>query len=184
MFEGLALGTRIASVGTRAFHDSSPSSPNTATNGNRNGTHTPSSTSEDQNKAPRSQEELVAAEENRTDDHHSESTSTTGKARLLSMPKKLLMASAFALVTPVGMAIGTGVLRQFNGNDPSTLIALGTLDALSAGILMWVGIVEMWAGDWMFAGGELVHAGKTVTALGGLGLVGGMVLMSFLGKWA
>jgi hypothetical protein len=52
----------------------------------------------------------------------------------------MLMASAFALVTPVGMAIGIGVLHRFNGNDPSTLIALGTLDALSAGILVWVGI--------------------------------------------
>lgn len=80
------------------------------------------------------------------------------------------------------MAIGIGVLKQFNGNDPSTLIALGTLDAVSAGILTWVGVVEMWAGDWMF-GGELANAGPVVTSLAGFGLIAGMVLMSFLGKW-
>lgn len=50
------------------------------------------------------------------------------------MHVKLLMAAAFALITPLGMAIGIGVLNKFNGNDPSTIIALGTLDSFSAGI--------------------------------------------------
>ncbi|KAI0427150.1 hypothetical protein F5Y09DRAFT_333561 [Xylaria sp. FL1042] len=104
-------------------------------------------------------------------------------APTLSTPKKLLMASAFALVTPVGMAIGIGVLHTFNGNDPRTVIAIGSLDALSAGILLWVGVVEMWIADWMF-GGELADAKAATTALGGFGLVAGMVLMAFLGKWA
>ncbi|OTA90600.1 hypothetical protein M434DRAFT_390202 [Hypoxylon sp. CO27-5] len=126
MFEGLALGTRIASIGLRLKGDGSQS---------------------------------------------------------LSVSKKLLMAGAFAVTTPVGMAIGIGALKRFNGNDPSTLIALGTLDALSAGILIWVGVVEMWAGDWMF-GGELTDASLVMTLLGGFGLVAGMVLMSLLGKWA
>ncbi|EKG19072.1 Zinc/iron permease [Macrophomina phaseolina MS6] len=55
----------------------------------------------------------------------------------VTMLDKVVMASLFALVTPVGMAIGIGVLDQFNGNDPATLIAIGTLDAVSAGILAW-----------------------------------------------
>lgn len=55
------------------------------------------------------------------------------------------------------MAIGIGVLKNFNGNDPSTIIAIGTLDALSAGILAWVGVVEMRAHDWML-GGEMTTA--------------------------
>ncbi|KAJ3577192.1 hypothetical protein NPX13_g3372 [Xylaria arbuscula] len=101
----------------------------------------------------------------------------------LSMWEKLSMATAFALVTPVGMAIGIGVLHSFNGNDPSTVIAIGTLDAVSAGILLWVGVVEMWATDWLF-GGELEDASISTTALGGVGLVAGMVLMGLLGKWA
>ncbi|KAJ4323814.1 high-affinity Zn(2+) transporter zrt1 [Fusarium piperis] len=101
----------------------------------------------------------------------------------VSLTKKLILGAGFALVTPIGMGIGIGVLNVFNGNNPSTLIALGTLDALSAGILVWVGLVEMWAQDWMW-GGELTEAGPITTTLALFGLVCGMVLMSVLGKWA
>ncbi|KAH7013122.1 hypothetical protein EDB80DRAFT_863096 [Ilyonectria destructans] len=101
----------------------------------------------------------------------------------VSLTKKLLLASGFALVTPIGMAIGIGVLDVFNGNDPKTLIAIGTLDALSAGILIWVGLVEMWAHDWML-GGELTDANALTTILAMCGLLSGMILMSVLGKWA
>lgn len=96
--------------------------------------------------------------------------------------QKLIMAGTFALITPIGMAIGIGVLNQFNGNDPSTIVAIGTLDALSAGILAWVGIVEMLARDWMH--GKLLSAGliRTLTAM--FALISGLVLMSVLGKWA
>lgn len=100
------------------------------------------------------------------------------------LPTKALMAGSFALITPIGMAIGIGVLDSFNGNDRHTLIALGTLDALSAGVLVWVGVVDMWARDWVIAGGSLVDAGPTQVAVGGISLVAGMVLMSLLGKWA
>lgn len=97
------------------------------------------------------------------------------------MKNKFFLAAAFALVTPLGMAIGIGVLHTFNGNDPATIIAIGTLDALSAGILVWVGVVEMWAHDWML-GGEMTTAGPVHTALGMLALVAGMALMGLLGK--
>lgn len=100
----------------------------------------------------------------------------------VSIWTKLLMGAIFAITTPVGMAIGTGVLKQFNGNDPSTIIALGTLDALSAGVLLWVGLIEMLSHDWLH--GSLTTASWINVAIGFLGLVGGMVLMSFLGKWA
>lgn len=82
------------------------------------------------------------------------------------------------------MAIGIGVLSNFNGNDRDTIIAIGTLDALSAGILVWVAVVEMWAEDWLRGHGELLRTSPTVTFLAGSGLVAGMVIMSVLGKWA
>jgi zinc transporter 1/2/3 len=102
----------------------------------------------------------------------------------MSLSKKLLFASAFALVTPTGMAIGIGVIHHFNGNDPATVVALGTLDALSAGVLVWVGVYEMLGHDWMMPGGDLVSAPPLTAALGIAALVAGMALMSFLGKWA
>ncbi|EUC48340.1 hypothetical protein COCMIDRAFT_23885 [Bipolaris oryzae ATCC 44560] len=96
--------------------------------------------------------------------------------------QKLIMAGTFALITPIGMAIGIGVLDHFNGSDPSTLVAIGTLDALSAGILAWVGLVEMLARDWM--SGKLMNAGLIRTLSAMSALVAGLILMSVLGKWA
>jgi len=100
------------------------------------------------------------------------------------LPSKFIMALAFALVTPVGMAIGLGVLHTFNGNDAATIVVIGTLDAMSAGILAWVGIVDMWARDWVIEGGEMVDAKISKVVVGGISLVAGLVLMSLLGKWA
>ena len=145
MFEGIALGTRIASLG----HGTSAAAL---------------ATSVHCHDAPAVQF-----------DRSSPST--------VSFFKKLLLASGFAIITPIGMAIGIGVLHVFNGNDPSTIIAIGTLDALSAGILVWVGLVEMWAHDWML-GGELTNANVLTTVLAMIGLISGMILMSVLGKWA
>lgn len=99
-------------------------------------------------------------------------------------PNKILMGLAFAAITPLGMGIGIGVLNQFNGNDSTTLWVIGTLDALSAGVLIWVGLVDMWARDWVIHGGDMVEAKPLRLAVGLLSLVAGLVLMSFLGKWA
>ncbi|KAF1987307.1 Zip-domain-containing protein [Aulographum hederae CBS 113979] len=107
----------------------------------------------------------------------------------ISTVKKSGMAACFAVITPIGMAIGIGVLWSFNGNDPSTLVAIGTLDAFSAGILVWVGVVEMWAKDWGMVEGSrredsLMYAGPVATGLAMFALVAGMGIMSLLGKWA
>lgn len=98
-------------------------------------------------------------------------------------PFKALIASAFGLITPIGMAIGLGVLHSFNGNEKGTLVALGTLDALSAGILIWVGIVDMWARDWVIEGGEMLNVDWGDAITGFLSLMTGLILMSLLGKW-
>ncbi|ODA75992.1 hypothetical protein RJ55_08274 [Drechmeria coniospora] len=160
MFEGLALGTRIATIGTGSAADDG---------GADNAHDTDKSTSSPTDEAP------------------SVSSSAAPPAGL-SMKKKLGLASLFAFITPLGMAIGIGVLQKFNGNDRSTLVAIGTLDALSAGILVWVGVVEMWAADWMLGSHgkkpELSDASILTVTLAGFGLVAGMVLMSLLGKWA
>ncbi|KAK5167726.1 high-affinity Zn(2+) transporter zrt1 [Saxophila tyrrhenica] len=98
------------------------------------------------------------------------------------LARKIVMALGFAITTPIGMAIGIGVLSSFNGNDPSTIVAIATLDAFSAGILLWVGLVGMLFSDWWFR--PLATSGAVKTALGMLFLVSGLVLMSLLGKWA
>lgn len=113
-------------------------------------------------------------------------------ARIALLPSKFArfwrakfpMAVAFTLITPLGMAIGLGVINNFNGNEKSTIVAIGTLDALSAGILIWVGVVDMLARDWILDGGEMLHTSVGKTLVGGVSLFAGMILMSVLGKWA
>ncbi|KAF8423379.1 zinc/iron transporter [Tirmania nivea] len=103
-------------------------------------------------------------------------------AACASLTTRLLLALAFAAITPIGMVIGVGVLNKFNENDKHTLLTMATLDALSAGILVWVGAVEMWAADWL--NGDMRVAGPVKTILGLVSLTGGMALMGLLGKWA
>ncbi|PFH63001.1 hypothetical protein XA68_10413 [Ophiocordyceps unilateralis] len=174
VFEGLALGTRIATIGTDipnpiTIVDAAGSSPG----GEKTRSPSdPSITGEVSAGAP------------------DESAASPGPSVGLSMKKKLGLAALFAFITPIGMAIGIGVLQHFNGNDKSTLIAIGTLDALSAGILVWVGVVEMWAADWMTGSpghghvAELAEANLVTVTLSGFALLAGMALMSLLGKWA
>jgi zinc transporter 1/2/3 len=99
-----------------------------------------------------------------------------------SPPKKLLMGLAFSGTCPTGMAIGIGVRRSFNGSDGNTLLTLGTMDALSAGVLAWVAFVELWSADWLH--GDLRAPGWRKGAVAMLSLVLGAAGMSVLGKWA
>ncbi|KHO01040.1 Zinc/iron permease [Metarhizium album ARSEF 1941] len=167
VFEGLALGTRIATIGgSTDVHLLPPAAHHRSGGG----------VEHDTDKSAKSPTEETA------------DASSTLYSATLSMKKKLGLAALFAFVTPIGMAIGIGVLHKFNGNDKSTIIAIGTLDALSAGILVWTGVVEMWAADWMTGShghrAELADANMLTVCLGGFGLVAGMAVMSFLGKWA
>ncbi|KAI6779936.1 uncharacterized protein J7T54_000236 [Emericellopsis cladophorae] len=162
IFEGLALGTRIAALGTgQHIHT--------------HGLPEPSADSE----AHKTADTLPIA---------SSSSSSSSLVAGVPLGRKLILASLFAFITPIGMAIGIGVLDQFNGRNKATLIAIGTLDAVSAGILVWVGCVEMWSADWMTGAhgkqAELANADWITTSVAFFGLIAGMALMSFLGKWA
>jgi zinc transporter 1/2/3 len=187
MFEGLALGTRIAALGRPC-----PTvTPAAAGHGHAHAHgHEHYHPANDTTPAGAATTTTEVTTESKPPAYASTSTITdtatptpTGQTTTVSMRKKLLLALAFALVTPLGMAIGIGALQHFNGNDPATIIAIGTLDALSAGILVWVGVVEMWAHDWML-GGEMTRASPARTLLGLFALVVGMAVMSLLGKWA
>lgn len=181
MFEGIALGSRIAALGTLPPINAASSVHSHSHHGHSHHGHSHSHASEV--KRPSLPTEPTSP--TGTDNEVVSEDESVGVTLVKPVPlkKKLLLASGFALVTPIGMAIGIGVLKQFNGNDPSTIIAIGTLDAVSAGILMWVGIVEMWAHDWML-GGEMTTAGPLRTLAGLTALVAGLALMSLLGKWA
>ncbi|KAK8084464.1 hypothetical protein PG997_005735 [Apiospora hydei] len=160
LFEGIALGSRIAELGL-------------ATVRNMVQVQVPTGPSYGTVASAEEEEPLLGS--------GTQTPTTTGAA--VSARKKFALASGFAFITPLGMILGMAVLHRFNGNDPFTIVALGSLDAFSAGILVWTGVVEMWAKDWL-EGGEMANQSSARTGLGLLGLVSGMGLMGLLGKWA
>ncbi|KAH1119700.1 hypothetical protein GYH30_048185 [Glycine max] len=60
-----------------------------------------------------------------------------------------IMSCFFALTTPLGVAIGASVASIFNPYSPVALITEGILDALSAGILVYMALVDLIAADFL-----------------------------------
>jgi hypothetical protein len=52
-------------------------------------------------------------------------------------------ALVFSFATPLGIAIGLGVRHSYTPNGATASIVSGILDALSAGILIYTGLVEV-----------------------------------------
>ncbi|KAG8904941.1 high-affinity Zn(2+) transporter zrt1 [Tulasnella sp. 403] len=92
-------------------------------------------------------------------------------------------AVAYGLTTPLGIAIGMGVRSTYNPGSAKATAVSGVLDAVSAGILLYTGLVELLAHEFVF--NPEVHRapiGKIAYALGCMAL--GAALMSLLGRWA
>jgi zinc transporter 1/2/3 len=89
----------------------------------------------------------------------------------------------YGITTPVAIAAGLGVREVFSPNDPNTLIVNGIFDSVSAGILLYTGLVELMAHEFMF-NQEMRKAsmGMLLSAFGCMCLGAG--LMALLGKWA
>ncbi|KAK9488395.1 Zinc/iron permease [Lipomyces starkeyi] len=101
----------------------------------------------------------------------------------LSQKRKYTLCIGFCMITPLGMAIGILARSNYAGeSSPVALWAMGTLNSLSAGILLWVSLVELLAEEWMH--GDLHEASAPVSLLGFLSVVLGATLMSMLGNWA
>ncbi|SPO39877.1 uncharacterized protein PSFLO_05358 [Pseudozyma flocculosa] len=96
--------------------------------------------------------------------------------------KQIAMFLAYAFVTPVGIALGTGVRTVFEPNDPTTIIAIGVLDSLSAGVLLYGALVDMLAKDFLF--GPMLDASNRRLGVALAALLVGAAVMSLLGKWA
>lgn len=54
----------------------------------------------------------------------------------------LCAAIVYGLTTPLGIAVGLGVRTSYNPDSTTASIVSGILDALSAGILIYTGLVE------------------------------------------
>ncbi|GAA0176559.1 hypothetical protein Leryth_002349 [Lithospermum erythrorhizon] len=63
--------------------------------------------------------------------------------------KKSIMAFFFSVTTPAGIAIGILVTNSYKDNSPKALITTGLLNASSAGLLIYMALVDLLAVDFM-----------------------------------
>lgn len=100
----------------------------------------------------------------------------------ISLFHKLALATVFSFITLIGMAIGTGVLDQFNGNSPRTIVAIGKLDAIECGNF---GLGRDCGDARERLDARIVAAcGDGEDGVAMTALVSGMTIISILGKWA
>ncbi|CAL9227793.1 unnamed protein product, partial [Arabidopsis halleri] len=60
-----------------------------------------------------------------------------------------MMAFFFAITTPIGVAVGTAIASSYNSYSVASLVAEGVLDSLSAGILVYMALVDLIAADFL-----------------------------------
>ncbi|KAJ2809360.1 hypothetical protein H4R20_000170 [Coemansia guatemalensis] len=94
----------------------------------------------------------------------------------------LFNASIFALTTPLGQVIGIGIRQTFAPRSPSSLLTIGILDSLSAGILMYSAIVNLLVEE--FAALEFNRLGRNMRIGCFCALYAGCASMSVIGIWA
>jgi solute carrier family 39 (zinc transporter), member 1/2/3 len=109
-------------------------------------------------------------------------------ARMSAIPFKpgswlpWILCSAYGLTTPIAIAIGLGLRTTYNAGSFKANVVSGVFDSMSAGILLYTGLVELLARDFLF---NPLRTGdnKRLTFMVGCVLLGAG-LMSLLGKWA
>jgi solute carrier family 39 (zinc transporter), member 1/2/3 len=76
-----------------------------------------------------------------------------------------VLAVAYGLSTPLAIAAGLGVKETYAAGGRTTLIINGVFDSISAGILIYIGLVELIAHEFMFSR-AMMSAPLKVTLLG------------------
>lgn len=110
------------------------------------------------------------------------------------------LALAYGVSTPIAIAIGLGVRNSYPPGSQTTLIVNGVFDSISAGILIYTGLVELMAHEFMFSPYMQKAPIRVVLSAFGLMCLGAgkshrlefyqrhklteTGLMALLGKWA
>ena len=109
-------------------------------------------------------------------------------ARMSAIPFKKeswlpwILCAAYGLTTPVSIAIGLGVRTTYNPGSFTANVVSGVLDSISAGILIYTGLVELLARDFLFNPNRTNNNKHLTFMLVCVFLGAG--LMALLGKWA
>ena len=89
----------------------------------------------------------------------------------------------YAISTPIAIAVGLGVRKSYAPGSQTALITNGLFDSVSAGILIYTGLVELMAHEFMFS--PTMQRARIGTVMSAFILMClGAGLMALLGKWA
>ncbi|KAL4790550.1 Zinc/iron permease [Aspergillus venezuelensis] len=109
-------------------------------------------------------------------------------ARMSAIPFKKgswlpwVLCLLYGLTTPIAIAIGLGVRTTYNAGSYTANFVSGVFDAISAGILIYTGLVELLARDFLFDP-HRTQDNKRLTFMV-VSLLWGAGIMALLGKWA
>ncbi|OBT76928.1 hypothetical protein VF21_04137 [Pseudogymnoascus sp. 05NY08] len=94
-----------------------------------------------------------------------------------------ILGALYGISTPLSIAVGLGVRESLSTDGRAMLLVNGIFDSISAGILIYTGLVELMAHEFMFNQEMRRSSVKVVLAAFGC-MVLGAGLMAVLGKWA
>jgi len=95
---------------------------------------------------------------------------------------EVILALIYSLSAPVGQAIGLGIVNTYNGNGVTANLVQGHFDSVAAGILLYVALVQLLAGDFAhdYAGCGKDYWRKVIIFLC---LYTGATIMAIIGIW-
>ena len=94
-----------------------------------------------------------------------------------------VLGAAYGFTTPIAIAIGLGIRETFVPGSTTYLMVNGIFDSISAGILIYTGLVELMAHEFMF-NAEMRKGSMTKVLSAFACMCLGAGLMALLGKWA
>lgn len=100
-----------------------------------------------------------------------------------SSPRPWLMCLAYGATTPIGQAIGIGVNALYDPESQLGLLMVGITNAVSSGLLLFAGLVQLMAEDFLSDRSyEVLRGRRRLEACAAVGLGG--VLMAIVGAFA
>lgn len=93
------------------------------------------------------------------------------------------LGAAYGFTTPIAIAIGLAVRTTFAPGSSRTMIINGVFDSISAGILIYTGLVELMAHEFMF-NPEMRKSSIKMMLFAFFCMCFGAGIMALLGKWA
>jgi zinc transporter 1/2/3 len=97
--------------------------------------------------------------------------------------KPWLMCLAYGTTTPIGQAIGLATRKLYDPASQTGLLMVGIMNAISSGLLLFAGLVELLAEDFLSDESYVVLTGKRRYQACGAVAAGGFG-MALIGAWA